>query len=141
MIGLNSYFIYTSKLIFIQEIIIMCMYIGIEDLVANAFIELIENSDKKDVLFSQLNQYGATVVKILLEEGQKAVLVLSNERTNSFLHDYSEYFELFTSENGEGLKLKNNVTVDDLWDKFRGYLSFDVMMAFMNKQSLKALGV
>ncbi len=119
----------------------MCMYIGIEDLVANAFIELIENSDKKDVLFSQLNQYGATVVKILLQEGQKAVLVLSKERTNSFLHDYSEYFELFTSENGEGLRLKNNVTVDDLWDKFRGYLSFDVMMAFMNKQSLKALGV
>lgn len=62
----------------------MCVYIGIEDLVANAFIELVEKSQKKEVLFSQISNYGATVVKILSAEGKKAVLVLSEEKTNVF---------------------------------------------------------
>ncbi len=119
----------------------MCVYIGIEDLVANALIELVEKSQKNEVLFSQISNYGATVVKLLLAEGKKAVLVLSEEKTNVFLHDYSDYFELFDSENGEGFKLKQDVTVDQLWEKFRGYLSFDVMMAFMNETSVRALGV
>lgn len=120
----------------------MCVYIGIEDLVANAFIELVDKSNKKEVMFSQLNEYGATVVEVLFEKGQKAILLLSNEKTSTFLLDYSDYFELFTSESGEeGLKLKQDITVDDLWEKFRGYLSFDVMMAFMDKRSIKVLGI
>ncbi len=119
----------------------MCVYIGIEDLVANAFIELVEKSKKKEVLFSQISNYGATVVKLLLAEGKKAVLVLSEEKTNFFLHDYCEYFELFDSEEGEGFRLKKNVTVDQLWERFRGYLSYDVMMAFMSEASVKELGV
>lgn len=119
----------------------MCVYIGIEDLVANAFIELVEKSQKKEVLFSQISNYGATVVKILSAEGKKAVLVLSEEKTNVFLHDYSEYFELFDSNEGEGFRLKQGVTVDQLWKNFRGYLSLDVMMAFMDAASIKELGV
>lgn len=119
----------------------MCVYIGIEDLVANAFIELVEKSQKKEVLFSQISNYGATVVKILSAEGKKAVLVLSEEKTNVFLHDYSEYFELFDSNEGEGFRLKQGVTVDQLWENFRGYLSLDVMMAFMDAASIKELGV
>ena len=39
---------------------------------------------KKEVLFSQISNYGATVVKILSAEGKKAVLVLSEEKTNVF---------------------------------------------------------
>ena len=29
----------------------MCIYIGIEDLVANALIELVENTEKREVMF------------------------------------------------------------------------------------------
>ncbi len=119
----------------------MCVYIGIEDLVANAFIELVDNSKKKEIMLSQINDYGAKVVKLLLAEGKKAVLILSEEKTHVFLHDYSDYFELFSTDEGEGLRLKQGITVDQLWEKFRGYLSFDVMMAFMNEQSVKALGI
>ena len=74
----------------------MYMYIGIEDLVANAIIELVENSQSGEVLFSQINRYGATVVQILSENDKRAILILSKERTNAFLHDYSDYFELFS---------------------------------------------
>lgn len=119
----------------------MYMYIGIEDLVANAVIELVENSQRGEVLFSQLNNYGATVVQILSESDKKAILILSKERTNAFLHNYSEYFELFSTDKEEGIRIRENVSVDDLWSKFRGYLSVDVMKAFMNERSIKVLGV
>ena len=119
----------------------MCIYIGIEDLVANALIELMENFEKREVLFKELDDYGAMVVKYLNEKKEQAVLVLSKEHTNEFLHDYSEYFELFTRGAAEGIRLKEGITVNQLWESFRGYLSVEVMLAFMDKSSIRALGV
>lgn len=116
------------------------IYIGIEDLVANALIELMEKSQKNEVFFSDLKEYGATVIKILSQNNnEKAILILSEERTFDFLHDYSEFFELFSKENEEGIKLKEDITVEKLWAKFRGYLSVDVMMAFMDERSVATL--
>lgn len=119
----------------------MCIYIGIEDLVANALIELIEKSEKKYVFFKELDDYGACVINLLNDQGEQAVLILSTQRTNEFLHDYSDYFELFSKEGNEGIQLREGITVDDLWERFRGYLSVDVMKAFMNQQAIRALGV
>ena len=122
----------------------MCVYIGIEDLVANALIELVENKHKGEVLFRELDEYGAMVVKFLNEEdNEEAVLLLSTERTNAFLHDYTKFFVLYTADNGidEGIRLRNGVSVDQLWDTFRSYLSADILSAFMNVEALKALGV
>ena len=119
----------------------MCMYIGIEDLVANAIIELVEKSQRNEVLFSEINRYGATVVQILSEKYNKAILILSKERTSAFLNDYSDFFELYTNGTEEGIRLKENVSVGQLWEKFRGYLSIDVMMAFADERSVAELGV
>ena len=119
----------------------MCIYIGIEDLVANALIELVEKSEKREVLFKQLDEYGAKVIKYLNDKQEQAVLVLSKERTNEFLHDYWDYFELFLNGMDEGIRLKESISVNQLWEKFRGYLSVDVMLAFMDKVSISALGV
>lgn len=119
----------------------MCMYIGIEDLVANAIIELVEKSQRNEVLFSEINRYGATVVQILSEKDNKAILILSKERTTAFLNDYSDFFELYTTGLEEGIRLRENVSVGQLWEKFRGYLSIDVMMAFTDVRSIAELGV
>ena len=118
------------------------IYIGIEDLVANALIEIVEKSERREVLFKQLDEYGAMVVQYLSEtKNEQAVLVLSKDRTNIFLHDYSEYFELFSDGADEGIRLKEGVTSSQLWEMFRGYLSVDVILAFMDKTSVHALGV
>lgn len=119
----------------------MCIYIGIEDLVANALIELVEKKQQREVLFKDLDKYGATVVKLLNDKDEQAVLILSKERTNEFLHDYTEYFELFTNGLEEGIRLKDGVDINDIWIKFRSYLSAKVMLAFMDKVSIQALGV
>ena len=122
----------------------MCVYIGIEDLVANALIELIEQKNQREVLFKDLDKYGAMVIKCLNEEGyEEAVLLLSKERTDAFLHDYTDYFELYTDDNDvdEGIRLKPEITAERLWEIFRCYLSADVLEAFMNDEAVSLLGV
>lgn len=121
--------------------VFVLIYIGIEDLVANALIELVEKKGKRQVFFKDLNAYGAMVIKYLNKKNEQAVLLVSQERTNEFLHDYSEFFELFSEGINDGIKLKENVTVEKLWEKFRVYLSIDVMMAFMDTISVSKLGV
>ncbi len=119
----------------------MYIYIGIEDLVANALIELLEGKLKRNVLFKELDDYGTVVVKLLHENGERAVLMFSKNSTNEFLRDYSDYFEPFSSDAGEGVRLKSGITIDDLWEKFRSYLSVKVMKAFMDQRSISALGI
>lgn len=52
----------------------MCFYIGIEDLAANALIEILtKNSEKRFVSYEELENYGAEVVKFLCEKGEKAI--------------------------------------------------------------------
>lgn len=119
----------------------MYIYIGIEDLVGNAIIELVENSYQGEVLFSQIDRYGSTVVQILSEQQMPAMLSISRDRTTTFLRDYSHYFTLFSNGNEEGIRLRENISSDDLWAKFRGYLSIEVMKAFMNERSIRTLGV
>lgn len=120
----------------------MCVYIGIEDLAANALIELLEkdNSNTK-VSFKALEDYGNAVVNYInSEDGERAVLVLSRDRTNRFLYDYADFFELYTGSDGEGILLKEGKNIEDLWSKFRSYLTFDILSAFVNKGNVRALG-
>lgn len=119
----------------------MCVYIGIEDLAANALIEILNSNNERMVTYSDLEKYGAEVVKLLNKQGEKAILVLSRESTNIMFRNYSDIFEETSTATGLGITLKSNVTVDDLIDKFRGYLAWDVLLAFVNKESLAVLGV
>ena len=81
----------------------MCISIGIEDLVANALIESLERSGKREVLFRDLDKYGAKVIKVLDRKGEQAVLIFSRESTTQFLRDYSNYFEAFSSGSCDGI--------------------------------------
>lgn len=53
----------------------MCVYIGIEDLAANALIEIMtNNANNRFVSYKELEDYGAEVVKFLNLKGEKAIL-------------------------------------------------------------------
>ena len=130
-------------LIFKKEVcdIIMCFYIGIEDLAANALIELLKkNSNKRFVTYSEIEKYGNAVVKILKENKEKAVLILSRDSTEALFRNYSDFFEEDADENGMlGIKLKMGKEISDLIRQFRGYLALDVLLAFVDKKSVDML--
>lgn len=119
----------------------MCFYIGIEDLAANALIELLQKKHQNYITYDELERYGAQVVRLLSEQGEKAVLLLSRDNTNALFRDYSDFFEEEELENGLGIKLKDGKGVNDLIIQFRGYLALDVLMALVNERSVSVLGV
>lgn len=110
----------------------MYLYIEIIDVVANAFIELLKKEEKRYVLFSELDSYGAKVVEYLNEkEGIHAIYVVSQEDQHDLCVDYSGFFKEYKSENGErGIELKEGISQMDIWEQFCAALSFKVIMAF-----------
>lgn len=120
----------------------MCFYIGIEDLVANALIELLQKEENRSfITYKELERYGTQVVSLLSERGEKAVLLLSRENTNAMFRDYSEFFEEDSYDGNEGIRLRAGKSRKDLIVQFRGYLALDVLMALVDERSVSALGV
>ena len=120
----------------------MCVYIGIEDLASNALIEIMsENESKRFVSYIELESYGNEVVNFLTAKGEKAVLILSRESTNAMFRNYSDIFKETVKSEQLGIELKEGITVEALIRKFRGYLSWDVLLAFVNKKTVSKLGV
>lgn len=118
----------------------MGYYIGIEDLAANALIAVMSNYQKRFLSYSDIEQYGARVIQVLSETGEKAILILSRESTNALFTNYSCFFEEKEINNNKGIQLKDNVTIDDLIVNFRGYLSLKLLLAFVDKRCIEVLG-
>lgn len=120
----------------------MYIYIEMKDLVANALIELIENGEKGEVLFKQLDEYGARVIEVLsAEEQTTAVLVVSRESQMAMVEDYSDMFELFERDGAKGIRLKEGIDSLKLWNRFCASLSLKVLKAFQSEKTKAVLGV
>lgn len=124
----------------------MCFYIGIEDLAANALIEVLKTKEDSQlsnyyITLAELENYGNQVVRYLNKKGEKAMLILSRENTSLMFRDYSDFFKEVETGNGIAISLREGKTVSDLIKKFRTYLAYDVMMAFMQAVSVQTLQV
>lgn len=120
----------------------MYIYIEIEDLVANALIELVEKNGRREVLFKELDEYGAKVIEILSEnQKQKAVLVVSQESQRAMIEDYADMFEPFEKDGAPGIRLRDGVKTIDLWKRFCASLSLKVISACQTEQARRALGM
>ena len=120
----------------------MCFYIGIEDLAANALIEVMRrDANKKFLTYKEIENYGSRVINLLNEQGERAVLILSRESTNALFRNYSDFFQEDKRDGDSGIVLKEGKNLEELIARFRGYLALDVLKAFVNENSVKALGV
>ena len=120
----------------------MYRYIGIEDLVAGALIELIkhENTERK-VSLQMLADYGAVIVRLLSDSGQNAILFLTKESTYDFVHDYADYFSIKQYDGLEYIELNENITLDMLQELFRRNITVDLAKALFEKESIQALNI
>ena len=116
----------------------MSMYIGIEDLAANALVELMAQG-RRFVRFSDLLAYGTEVVKILRGQKVEAVLLYSREATFHFFKDYAKYFELQTVDGWEGIALKNDVSDVQLARIFLSSLNSQVLEAMQDQRAVQMI--
>lgn len=117
----------------------MCYFIGLEDLTANAFIEVLQHQNKRMLTFKEIESYGAQVIKVLNRKGKRAILTLSRENTEALFKEYADYFEEVEENGNKGILLKEGKEAEHLIEKFRGYLSLDVLRAFIDKTSVNKL--
>lgn len=118
----------------------MYRYIGIEDLVASALIELMKKEEStRRVSLQALSQYGTVIVKLLVKSGQDAILFLTKESTYEFVHDYAEFFSIGEHDGIEYIELQEGITVEDLRRQFRKNLTVDLARVLGEQESLEAL--
>jgi hypothetical protein len=121
----------------------MNFYIGIEDLAANALIQLMLHDTKNSidcfVTYQKIEKYGMKVVEVLKKKDEKAVLILSRESTEEVLRDYADFFKEEVRDGASGIALKEGKTINDLIQTFRGYLALDLLKAFVHQQAIDVL--
>ena len=120
----------------------MYRYIGIEDLVASALIELMKREEaNRKISLQTLADYGTVIVRLLTESGQNAILFLTKESTYEFVHDYADYFSIEVYDDIEYIELKDGITVEELRRQFRKNLTVDLAKALTGKESLEVLQI
>ena len=102
--------------------------IHLEDLLANAFIEMFRNNDtNKFISYKEIETYADIILKSICSKNKLAELRLSRDRTSNVLKTYSKFFE----EVENGIKLKPEITQDELIKEFRGYLTLFLLQEYI----------
>ncbi|WP_251212427.1 hypothetical protein [Adlercreutzia murintestinalis] len=122
----------------------MCYSVGIETLAGNALIALLENAEKKGkdqdttkVSLESLYDYGIAVVELLRQSEESAVLLMSRDRTDTFISWCSDlvHVEAYPSPQA-AVVLNEGVTKQDLIDRFRGSAAVPVQKALDAESAL-----
>jgi hypothetical protein len=108
-----------------------------EDLVANALIESIEERNDRKITFKQLDLYRNNVLNKLKDTGKTVIIPVSETNKKYFLYNYSDFFELKSSDTESCILLKKEKNVDDLRKNFRAYLPLDVLLIFSKTKLLE----
>lgn len=117
-------------------------FIPIEDLVANALIELVEQKGYRQVAYSQLTAYGNSILKILYDEkNTEAVVLMSRDDVRAMIFHYVDFFKIEEIQGEEFVCLNDEKSAEDLRSHFRAYLSLDMCYAFTSARAIDALGV
>ena len=120
----------------------MCKFIKIEDLAANAIIDIFEKKGEDRVSFKQIIQYGNTIKKVYEDKyDDYTVIIMSGEAVSSFIRDYSDYFFLERAGGEEYIVLKEGIETVFLREEFRSRLTVELLYSFTCEASLKALGI
>lgn len=117
----------------------MCIMLNMEDLVANALIELLENKSSRKVSFNQLESYKNNIIQMFKEQKKDVVVSISDDNTDRLLSMYSNFFYIRETTNEKYIYLKEEKNEYDLRRNFRSYLPLDMIKIFYNENVLQPL--
>lgn len=119
----------------------MCYYVGIENLVVGALVELLQRDAAQcSVSFAAIEKYGNAVVKVLEDRDEEAVLILSRADTRGFIRDCSDIFHIEDPDSPDGrIYLRDGVTARDLARRFAGGMPLAIINALADEESVREL--
>ena len=112
----------------------------IEDLIASSFITYRININPFKRIYKlslkQIINFGEHVIDELNKNGFTSMLIASQDQIERFFHKYPDWFRL---DENDVVILDVNVTLQDLINKFAGYLNKNVVKAFNNRDNYMIL--
>ena len=129
---INIIIVYLKVYTYCIRGIIMCKFIGVEILAANALIEALDNEIGKSVSFSKLDEYGIKVIRFLECTFNEQAVILYNENYygNRFLN-CTKYFNVYE----DSIVVKDGITASDLRKKFRAPLTYEILKAVLSEEA------
>jgi hypothetical protein len=113
--------------------------IRIEDLVANALIELNQRYGIRKVTGDQINAYEKAVLEHLMQQGIHAIYCCDRYMFAQFKDEYSDFFTVCEDRYSIEYFMNENISAGNLTEKFRGYLSLKLLLAFINDDVVHSL--
>lgn len=108
-----------------------CLFL--EDMIANAFIELnSKNVNIKELSLDLVEKYGNEVSKKLKEQNKRVAFCLSRDATEEIKERYKRYFTF--NDKISSVILNDEISVSELIVRFRKYLPLDQLFAYMDDQ-------
>lgn len=108
------------------------LYLHIEDLIANAMIELEKTSKVRSVPLSLAFLYGDEVIKYLGKQGYYAKVKMGKNSLDLFEMKYTNYFDIYQDDKDRWYLLNHEKTIQDVTCEFREHLPLEVIRAFTN---------
>lgn len=118
------------------------LYLGLEDLVGNAFIEMLKAGIKKElfVTYERLEAFRDVVMRLCHEKANiNLSFTLSRNDTADMLYRYSQFFSEEKHDTQLGIALREGIDQNKLIQIFRGYLPWPIIYAFSDKNATSVL--
>lgn len=115
------------------------IFIGIREILDNAFYVFTKRTNKREIPLEKIIEYAHNVVSTLEKRNIQAVLLISNERIKEFFSLYSSMYEKKITPNGTLVVLKENISMDELNNKYLNYPIKPLIEALRNEENIKEL--
>ena len=106
-----------------------CYHIGMDDVIANAFIKWRIQDGYRVRTDKQCDDEGDEAVGWIRKEAE---VRCDKSNTDIVLTDYADFFSEQIIDGTLGIELKQEKSRSDLINQFRGYLPLDVLRAFVS---------
>ncbi|WP_163468083.1 hypothetical protein [Fusobacterium sp. IOR10] len=116
--------------------------IGLDNLWANAFIELFERNQKKSIELETLKNFQRVVKNRLKKNVDNVILTIPEKEENLFRIEYIEKF-FYKKEINEciTIELKETTEIQTLRKKYRDNIDYETLISFVNEETLSILGI
>ena len=120
--------------------VIVVIYFYLEDIIANAIIELNKIDGSRKIFVCVAKEYAEEVVKKICEKGYYANIKSINERSIMlFEQKYSNFFIPYIELGMKGYSLKEDISIDELLAVFRKESALDIWSTFSDKEIISRI--
>ena len=110
----------------------MATIVGAEYIIANVLIALKRLNKKEFITLDELSRAVIYIQKqSLVDNKTNAIFLSSYKQMVTALYDFSDYFEYDPSD--DSIYIVNTKNIDDLENRFIGYLPFNILKFLVNK--------